>query len=182
MIIQNSVNHVKSREQIRARRLNKTQTEGNAFPVKQHPECLFAMKIAKEREQEQRMAGNTSSRNKSKHSHLGCRLNGMAGGRVHGWISRGKGKNNSTMASSKVEVPLTIHQRWTPEREVKTPAPHKTTLLVLHLQFFSVSQQCFFQVKTSAFVSSPQAVPVSALCLAHRHSSILLVQCCGLAY
>ena len=66
------------------------------MPVKQHTEYHLAVKIVREREQEQRIAVAAPSRKNIKHTHLlRRRLNELAGGRDRGGISRGSGLNNS---------------------------------------------------------------------------------------
>ena len=48
------------REQIHSGRLKIKRSEGNAFPVKQHPEYHVAEQIVKEREQRQGTAGRST--------------------------------------------------------------------------------------------------------------------------
>ena len=119
------------REQTRSGRLKIMQNEGKTLPAKQHSQYHLAVKIVKEREHEQRIAGETLCRENSKQTHLlRLRLKGMAGGQVRGGINRGKRTNNSTIACSpkQVGVPLMIHCWRTSEQMEKPPTPHKPRL------------------------------------------------------
>ena len=161
------------REQTRSGRLKIKQSEGKTLPAKQHPQYHLAVKIVKEREHEQRIAGETLCRENSKQTHLLLRLKGISGGQVRGGINRGKRTNNSTIACSpkQVGVPLMIHCWRTSEQIVKPPTPHKPRLSskLLHS---NIVQSQDFSILSLAFSSQ-----VSALCCAHRRSWILLVLC-----
>ena len=58
--------------------------------------------------------------------------------------------------------------------EVKTPTPHKPHVSSCTS---SLSHSNVVQVTTLAFCLQPSVVQVSAMCLAHRHDWMLLVQC-----
>ena len=112
--------------------------------------------------------GETSSRKNSKHTHLRRRFNEMASGRVRGGIHRGIGKNNSTIASSKVGVPLMIHRRRTSQRRGEIPTPHKP-----HLS--SCTSSCFSQPYGSSqdFSILSLALSSSNLCFVCRAQTFL---------
>ena len=109
------------------------------------------------------------------HTHLCCRLNGMAGGRVRGGMSRGNGlKNMSPRFFSQ------IHCKRTSEREFKHP--HRTKLFChFFAPFIFVTVQTFVsrdfgicilslgrQVSASCFRTQTFLNPVGAVVIALR--------------
>ena len=102
----------------------------------------------------------------------------MAGGRVRGGKNRGNRKGNSTIASDKDGVPQMLHCRRTSKWRVKIPTPHTPQFVFLHL-FLCSQQYCPSQDFTISLSLSSSGL---CLCLAHRHSWILLAKGNRLAY
>ena len=147
------------------------------------PEYHLTVWNDRDREQEQRIGGSKPMQEEQQaHPSSSSSSKWMEGGRVRGGINRGCGLKDSPHDGFFFTVWVTPRIRFwrTCEGGVKNTHAAQTTVVFRHLQIRHSSGICKSRLWHFHFLSLNRQV--SALCIAHRHSWILLVQCHRLAY
>ena len=183
VIMRNFINHVNYVSTHIRECWEMKQSANVSTMVKQDPEYHLTVWNDRDREQEQRIGGSKPMQEEQQaHPSSSSSSKWMEGGRVRGGINRGCGLKDSPHDGFFFTVWVTPRIRFwrTCEGGVKNTHAAQTTVVFRHLQIRHSSGICKSRLWHFHFLSLNRQV--SALCIAHRHSWILLVQCHRLAY
>ena len=120
VIMQNIINHVNDVNRYIREGCKIKQSKRNAMPVKQHTEYHLTVKMVQEREQEQRKAGEQSYAGRAPSTSIFfvvVSIGWLEDEFVSTYVVAVK-RIIQRWVLAKLEC-LMIHQRWTPERDVK---------------------------------------------------------------